>query len=109
MAAEAQEASCESLSFHDHRMIVGRRRRARPQDQDQRDRYERQNHHQLEIVHVANDGGLLLNDNIQRRTARRGQRIHELHHRWIIERAVDRCDVTSNDLVIDLSIADEQI
>src|ERR1700730_18593903 len=76
----SREPGTERRSFHHHRMVVFAGRRRAPQQEDEGDRGKRKDHHQFEVIDVADDGSLRLDELIERRAAARGPWTHGLPH-----------------------------
>ena len=85
--------SGECLSFHHHRVVVLARGRRAPQQQDEGNGRERKNHHQLEIVDVANDGSLRLYGLIERRPSACGQGAEGVPHDVVIKYVIECRDM----------------
>src|SRR5712672_2402343 len=97
------------LSFHHHCMVVAFRGRRATQQQDKRDRGKREDHHQLEIVDVADDRSLRLYGLIERRASARGPGTQGLAHDAVVECVIECRDVACDGRVIDLIVSDQQI
>src|ERR1700731_4027275 len=87
--------------------LTGRRRA--PQQQDERNGGKRKDHHQLEIVDVADDGRLRLYDLIERRASARGPGAHGLPHDAAVEGVVEGRDMAGDGGVIDLIVSSQQV
>src|SRR6267154_4796282 len=97
------------LSFHHHCMVVAFRGRRATQQQDKRDRGKREDHHQLEIVDVADDRSLRLYDLIERRASACGPGTQGMTHDAVVERVIECRDVACDGRVIDLIVSCQQI
>src|SRR5258705_4186374 len=80
-----------------------------PQQQDEGNGRERQDHHQLEIVDVADDRGLRLYDLIERRASPGGPGAEGVPHDAAVECVIECRDMACDGRVIDLIVSDQQI
>src|ERR1700730_17571330 len=99
----------ERRSFHHHRMVVFAGRRRASQQQDEGNGGKRKDHHQLEIVDVADDGSLRLDGLIERRASACGPGTQSLPHNAVVEGVIEGCDMAGDGRVIDLIVSDQQI
>src|SRR5258708_1952826 len=80
-----------------------------PQQQDEGNGGERKDHHQFEIIDVADDRSLRLYDLIERRASARGPGTQGLPHDTVVERVIECRDMAGDGRVIDLVVSDKQI
>jgi coproporphyrinogen III oxidase len=64
--------------------------------EDQREREERQNHQQFEVVDVSNDLRLQCDGSVERGAPGGGERTPQMRDGRVFEQAVDRGDVTGD-------------
>src|SRR5258705_4173272 len=85
---------------------VGRRS---PQQQHERDGGKREDHDQFEIVDIADDGGLHLNDLIKCGTSTGRPRTPGLQSSAVIETMIGCRDMPRYRCMVDLLVSDQQI
>ena len=90
-------------------MVVFAGRRRAPQQKDEGNGGKREDHHQLEIVDVADDGSLRLDGLIERRAAACGPGTQGLPHNAVVEGVIEGCNMACDGGVIDLIVSDQQI
>src|SRR5258705_9621353 len=90
-------------------MVAFARRWSASQQQDEGNRGKRKDHHQFEIVDVADDRSLRLYDLIERRASACGPGTQSLPHKAVVEGVIEGCDMACDGRVIDLIVSDQQI
>src|SRR5258707_1991618 len=90
-------------------MVAFTRRWSASQQQDEGNRGKRKDHHQFEIVDVADDRSLRLYDLIERRASACGPGTQSLPHKAVVEGVIEGCDMACDGRVIDLIVSDQQI
>src|SRR5438309_8167450 len=90
-------------------MVLFARGWGAPQQQDKGNGGERKDHHQLEIVDVADDRSLRLYDLIERRASACGPGTQGMTHNAVVERVIECRDVACDGRVIDLIVSCQQI
>src|SRR6266436_2036520 len=90
-------------------MVAFARRWSASQQQDEGNRGKRKDHHQFEIVDVADDRSLRLYDLIERRASACGPGTQGMPHDVVVERVIKGRDMAGDRRVIDLIVSDQQI
>src|SRR5712672_3873704 len=90
-------------------MVAFARRWSASQQQDEGNRGKRKDHHQFEIVDVADDRSLRLYDLIERRASACGPGTQGMTNDAVVERVIECRDVACDGRVIDLIVSCQQI
>ena len=90
-------------------MIVAFRGRGAAQQKDRRDCSKRKDHHQFEIVDIADNSGLHLYHLVERGTSACCPRAPGMQNNAVIEGTISCCDVTRDRRMIDLFVSGQQI
>src|SRR5712672_2671103 len=90
-------------------MVAFARRWSAPQQQDEGNGSKREDHHQFEIINVADDRSLRLYDLIERRASACGPGTQGMTHDAVVERVIECRDVACDGRMIDLIVSCQQI
>src|ERR1700716_4335112 len=90
-------------------MVAFARRWGAPQQQDEGNGGKRKDHHQLEIVDIADDRSLRLYDLIERRASACGPGTQGVLHDAVVEGMIKCRDMAGDGRVIDLIVSCQQI
>src|SRR5712672_2034530 len=90
-------------------MVAFARRWSASQQQDEGNRGKRKDHHQLEIVDVADDRSLRLYGLIERRASACGPGTEGVPHDAVVECVIECRDMACDGRVIDLIVSCQQI